>query len=265
MVRRAMASSRTAAQAMIESGRVRVGGAVAAKSSRLVAPSEAVHICDEPPQYVSRGGRKLDDALDAFGIDVTGLRALDAGASTGGFVDCLLQRGAISVIAVDVGWGQLDARLRADDRVTVRERCNVRYLTVDDIGDAVEVVTADLSFISLRTVMKNLSELAAPGGDVIALVKPQFEAGRREASKRKGIIVDPDTWQRVLDEVAQSARAHQLVPVAVSVSPLRGAAGNVEFFLHCVRDVGPGSHAPLDIAGAVRQATHEAATTKGSR
>ena len=235
LVRRCMASSRTAAQTLISDGRVLVGGSVAHKPSRMVSAAEPVEFTGEPARFVSRGGHKLDAALDEFGIVVTGRRVLDAGASTGGFVDCLLQRGAAEVVAIDVGWGQLDARLRADSRVTVLERCNVRHVGPDGIGGAASIVTADLSFISLRTVMANLAACTAPDGEAVLLVKPQFEAGRREASRGKGVVRDPDVWRRVLGDVAVSASRNGFVPEGVSVSPLRGAAGNAEFFLHCKR------------------------------
>ncbi len=257
LVRRCIAPSRTAAAALIDGGRVRVSGTVASKSSRLVAPSEAVHLTGEPQRFVSRGGRKLDAALDAFGIDVESRRALDAGASTGGFVDCLLQRGAAEVVAVDVGWGQLDAGLRADERVIVRERCNIRHLGAEDIGGPVDIVTADLSFISLRTVMANLAACARPVCDAVLLVKPQFEAGKREASRGKGVVRDPAVWRRVLEDVSASAHEHALAPVGLTVSPLRGAAGNVEFLMHCRRvpdDARGRSVEDLDVSDVIRRA-----------
>lgn len=249
-----------------------VGGAVADKASRMVAASESVHLCGEGARFVSRGGDKLDAALDSFGIDVHGRRALDAGASTGGFSDCLLQRGAVEVVAVDVGWGQLDAGLRLNPRVTVRERCNVRHLGADDLGGPVDFVTADLSFISLRTVMASLAGCVAPGGDLVLLVKPQFEAGRREASRGKGVVRDPAVWRRVLAEVATSASEHGLVPSGITPSPLRGAAGNVEFFLHCRRPVGGGEPvggdavgtAGLDLAHAADEAVRHAESANGA-
>ncbi len=185
------------------------------------------------PRFVSRGGEKLDAALEHFAVDVSGLVALDAGASTGGFTDCLLQRGAAHVVAVDVGRGQLHERLRADPRVTVLERVNVRRLTPARFGgERFAVVTADLSFISLRTVAPSLVALGAPGADILALVKPQFEAGRREVSRGRGVIRDAETWAQVTEDVA-SAFAHEGADVIATMqSPLTGADGNVEFFLH---------------------------------
>ncbi|MCB1005291.1 MAG: TlyA family RNA methyltransferase, partial [Acidimicrobiales bacterium] len=178
LVRRGLATTRRQAQEHIAAGRVTVGGAPAAKPARLVAPDEPLAVLGPPPRFVGRGGEKLDAALGHFEIAVAGREALDAGASTGGFTDALLQRGARRVVALDVGHGQLDARLRADPRVVVRERTNVRHLRSGDaVGGAVDLVTADLSFISLRAVVPALLAVARPGADLVLLVKPQFEAG----------------------------------------------------------------------------------------
>ena len=209
-----------------------MGGAPALKPARLVAAHEAVEVGGAPPRFVSRAGDKLDAALDGFAIDVSGLRALDAGASTGGFTDCLLQRGAARVVAIDVGYGQLHERLRADPRVDVHERRNVRDLAAGDLGAPFPLVVADLSFISLRTVLPNLVAVAAPGADLVLLVKPQFEAGRREASQGRGVIRDPAVWRRVLGEVVDAVRALGGAIMGVMVSPITGAEGNVEFLLH---------------------------------
>jgi 23S rRNA (cytidine1920-2'-O)/16S rRNA (cytidine1409-2'-O)-methyltransferase len=213
---------------------VTVAGAPVDKPARLVAPSEPIELLGPPPRFVGRGGEKLDAALDAFAVEVAGKRALDAGASTGGFVDCLLQRGAATVVAVDVGYGQLHERLRADPRVDVRERTNVRDLTQSDVGGGADVITADLSFISLTTVASALLGLAGPGADLVLLVKPQFEAGREEAARGKGVIRDPAVWGRVVDEVAAALRDRGAAIMGVMVSPLRGADGNVEFLLHAI-------------------------------
>ncbi|HEX6166729.1 MAG TPA: TlyA family RNA methyltransferase, partial [Acidimicrobiales bacterium] len=231
MVRRGLAPSRQQARAAVEEGRVTVGGAPALKPARLVAAHEAVEVGGAPPRFVSRAGDKLDAALDGFAIDVSGLRALDAGASTGGFTDCLLQRGAARVVAIDVGYGQLHERLRADLRVDVHERRNVRDLAAGDLGAPFPLVVADLSFISLRTVLPNLVAVAAPGADLVLLVKPQFEAGRREASQGRGVIRDPAVWRRVLGEVVDAVRALGGAIMGVMVSPITGAEGNVEFLL----------------------------------
>jgi 23S rRNA (cytidine1920-2'-O)/16S rRNA (cytidine1409-2'-O)-methyltransferase len=181
---------------------------------------------------VSRGGDKLSAALDEFDIDVTGRRALDAGASTGGFTDCLLQRGAAHVLAVDVGHGQLHERLRRDGRVEVRDRTNVRGLDADDIGGPVGIVVADLSFISLRVVLPALLSCAATGADLVLLVKPQFESTRQEAARGKGVIRDEAIRARVLDEVLAALGSLGAAIVGTMVSPLTGADGNVEFLVH---------------------------------
>jgi 23S rRNA (cytidine1920-2'-O)/16S rRNA (cytidine1409-2'-O)-methyltransferase len=229
-----------------------------------VAPHEAVEVAGAPPRFVSRAGDKLAAALDHFELDVSGLRALDAGASTGGFTDCLLQRGAATVVAVDVGYGQLHERLRADPRIEMHERRNVRDLGAGDLGLPFPLVVADLSFISLRTVLPNLVALAAPGADVVLLVKPQFEAGRREASQGRGVIRDPEVWRRVLDEVAGAVRALGGAIMGVMVSPITGAEGNVEFLLHA--RLAPDTAAampPLDIAAEITAAVARAAGAGG--
>ncbi|MGH8975087.1 MAG: TlyA family RNA methyltransferase, partial [Acidimicrobiia bacterium] len=202
LVRRGLVESRARAQQAIDAGRVLVSGAPADRSSRLVDAGEPIHLAGPPPRFVSRGGEKLDAALDRFGIDVTGLRALDAGASTGGFTDCLLQRGATRVVAVDVGHGQLAWSLRTDPRVEVVEGTNVRHLTPDVIGGPVELAVADLSFISLRVVAPALAGvLDGPGAEAVFLIKPQFEAGRAEVG-RGGIVSDPAVHRRVLAATA---------------------------------------------------------------
>ncbi len=209
-----------------------VGGAPAGKAARLVASDEPVVVLGPPEPYVGRGGRKLEAALDRFGVTVDGVRALDAGASTGGFTDCLLQRGARQVWAIDVGHGQLHPRIRDDERVVVREGCNVRSLTPAQIGGPVELTVADLSFIALRTVAAALVDLTCEGGTLVVLVKPQFEAGRVEAARARGIITDPAIWRRVLGEVAEAFAAAGAATLAALPSPLRGGDGNVEFLLH---------------------------------
>jgi 23S rRNA (cytidine1920-2'-O)/16S rRNA (cytidine1409-2'-O)-methyltransferase len=231
-VRRGLATSRTQAQLEIAAGRVTVGGAPADKAARLVAPDEPIVVLGPPPRFVGRGGEKLDAALTRFGVDPTGRRAADLGASTGGFTDCLLQRGAVSVVAVDVGYGQLHERLRVDPRVEVRERTNVRDLLPGDVGPPLDVIVADLSFISLRTVLPAVLPLAGPAADLVLLVKPQFEAGRQEAARGKGVITDPVIWRRVLEEVAAALTGLGAAIMGAMASPLTGADGNVEFLLH---------------------------------
>lgn len=232
MARRGLVGTREAAQREIAQGRVLVGGAVASKPARMVGPDEPVTLVGPPPRYVSRGGVKLEAALERFSIDPRGKRALDAGASTGGFTDCLLQHGAGGVVAVDVGHSQMHERIRADPRVEVVERTNVRDLGPDRLPEPLSLIVADLSFISLRSVAAVLAgPIASAGADIVTLVKPQFEAGRAEASRGKGIISDPGIWQRCLSEVASAFGAQGAAIMGVMPSPITGSSGNVEFLM----------------------------------
>ncbi|MGH9126566.1 MAG: TlyA family RNA methyltransferase [Acidimicrobiales bacterium] len=234
LVRRGLVDSREQAQAAVAAGTVLVGGALADKPARLVSPADAVTVLATEQRFVSRGGQKLDAALDRFDIEVAGLRALDAGASTGGFTDCLLQRRASSVTAVDVGRGQLHSRLAADRRVHSLERTNIRYATLEQLGGRpFHVVVADLSFISLRTVAPVvLGPVAAEGAAAVFLVKPQFEAGRSEVSRGKGVIRDPAVWSHALLRVLGALERHQAAMMGLMVSPVTGADGNVEFLAY---------------------------------
>lgn len=231
LVRRGLAPDEARAGDAIAAGRVTVGGAPASSPARLVDAGEPVSVAGEAGPFVSRGGTKLAAALEAFEVEVAGRRALDAGASTGGFTDCLLSRDAAHVVAVDVGRGQLHWSLRTDDRVTVLDRTNVRDLTSDDVGAAPEVLTVDLSFISLRTVAPALLGIAADGADFVMLVKPQFEAGRNRVGEG-GIVRDAGVHREVLAEVIAALDAQGLGVIGLIASPLRGAAGNVEFLAH---------------------------------
>ena len=243
-------SSREAARREIEAGRVLVDGSFAAKPATMVDPGQSVALVGPPPLFVSRGGEKLAGALDRFGIDPAGLRCLDAGSSTGGFTDCLLQRGAASVLAVDVGTNQLHERLRADPRVEVRERTDIRSLAPDDVPGPFDLAVGDLSFISLRLVLPSLVSLLADGGSMLLLVKPQFEAGRAEASRGRGVITDPAIWRRVLTEVIAAAAAAGAGLAGVIPSPITGSAGNVEFvtWLQRGRPSMPGSERAIEAA-----------------
>ncbi len=235
-------------------GLVLVGGTSADKPSRLVAPGDPLVVLGPRPRFVSRGGEKLDAALHGFGVDAAGRRALDAGASTGGFVDCLLQHGAAEVIALDVGRGQLDARLRADERVVLHEGVHVGRAGPELLGPGgpVDIVTADLSFISLGTVAGALVGFLAPGGDLVALVKPQFEAGRAEASRGRGVIKDPAVWRTTLAAAASALEDAGTGIMGAMASPLKGASGNVEFFLHARR--GADRPAPAALASMLEAA-----------
>ncbi len=232
LVRRELTVSRTEAQALIAANRVLVNGSVADKPARQVAPGDALVIEGPPPQFVGRGATKLDRALDAFAIDVRGRWALDVGASTGGFTDCLLQRGAAHVVALDVGHGQLHERLRADPRVTNLERHNVRHVDGDTIGGPIDLVVGDLSFISLQLVIPVLTTLCQPGSAMVLLVKPQFEAGRQEVDRGRGIITDPAIHDRVRSEIDAALVAAGCSVHGWTESPITGADGNREFLVH---------------------------------
>ena len=232
LVRRGLVPSRAAAHELVDARRVRVNGAIAEKVSRLVAPADAVVVDGPPARFVGRGGQKLDHALDVFGIDVTGARAVDVGASTGGFTDCLLQRGAAHVVALDVGHGQLHERLVADARVTNLERTNVRAAMASTIGGAVDVLVGDLSFISIGLVAPALVALCKPGASMVLLVKPQFEAGKVEVARGRGVITDPAIWSRVRDEVAGALEGAGCTVLEWTDSPISGADGNREFLVH---------------------------------
>lgn len=229
LVRRGLAPSREKAQAAILAGDVTVDGQTITRPSAQV-PDDADVVLQTPPRFVSRGGEKLDHALTVFGLDVRGLVALDVGASTGGFTDCLLQRGAAHVYAVDVGYGQLDYRLRRDPRVTVLERTNIRHLDALPGGVRAGVATIDVSFISLTKVLEPVARLLEPEAPIVALVKPQFEA-RREEVRRGGVVRDPQVHAAVLGRVAAWAVQRGFRVRGLTTSPLLGPAGNREFFL----------------------------------
>ena len=238
LVRRGFAESRSRAVEAIEAGRVLVGNGPATSPARQVGDDEAITVTGPAPRFVSRGGDKLDAALDELSVVVAGARALDAGASTGGFTDCLLQRGAAHVVAADVGRAQLDWGIRGDPRVTVMERCNVRHLEPEQIGGSVALAVADLSFISLLTVAPALVRCTTPDADLVVLVKPQFEAGRKRVGRR-GVVRDPDVHSEVLVDVARGL-AEVGLPVVDSVaSPFPGPEGNREFFFHVQRGAIP--------------------------
>jgi 23S rRNA (cytidine1920-2'-O)/16S rRNA (cytidine1409-2'-O)-methyltransferase len=236
LVERGLAASRERARALILAHQVAVDGQVVSKAGTPVAADASITLVEPDHPYVGRGGVKLAHALDAFGIAVEGRRALDIGASTGGFTDVLLQRGAITVVALDVGRGQLDWRLRNDPRVIVREGINARALTRDDVPSSVlpvSLVTIDVSFISLKHIFPVLPSLIAADADVVPLVKPQFEAGREQVG-RHGIVDDPAIHHEVIERVTGYAREAGFRRVGLTPSAIRGATGNQEFFLHLV-------------------------------
>jgi 23S rRNA (cytidine1920-2'-O)/16S rRNA (cytidine1409-2'-O)-methyltransferase len=230
LVDRGLAPSREKARALILAGEVLAGDRPIAKAGDLIDDGAELRLRSAPMPYVSRGGIKLAHALDAFAVDVTGVVALDVGASTGGFTDCLLQRGAARVYCVDVGQGQLDWKLASDPRVRVLDRVNIRLAPPDLLPERADVVVIDVSFISLRLVLPALPPLVRPGGPVVALVKPQFEVGRADVGKG-GIVRDEAARARALAEVRAAAAALGYAVGADTVSPITGGKGNVEFLL----------------------------------
>jgi 23S rRNA (cytidine1920-2'-O)/16S rRNA (cytidine1409-2'-O)-methyltransferase len=231
LVERGLAATRERARAMILAGQVTVDGQMVAKAGTAIPTDAAVALTSPDHPYVGRGGIKLAHALDVFRVPVAGRHALDIGASTGGFTDVLLQRGALTVTAVDVGRGQLDWRLRTDPRVVVREGVNARALQPRDVLQPVDVATIDVAFISLRHIFPALPPLLAPAADVVALVKPQFEAGREEVGKG-GLVTDPRVHDLVIASVTEAATSAGFERIAMTPSPILGATGNREFFLH---------------------------------
>ena len=234
LVERGLVVTRERARALIIAGDVRVNGNVATKAGTAVADDADVTLTAPDHPYVGRGGLKLAHALDTFGIPVEGREAFDIGASTGGFTDVMLQRGAAHVVALDVGHGQLDWKIRSDPRVLTIERTNARNLTpaaLPEQARAFDLVTIDVSFISLRHILPILPALLRPGADIVALVKPQFEARREEVGKG-GIVRDDDVRTRVVEEVAAAADTLGLTRLAVTESPIAGMEGNREFLMH---------------------------------
>lgn len=233
LAERGLFPSREQARAAVLAGEVRVNGEVVRKAGQAVEPDATVEIA-ERPRFVSRGGDKLAGALAAFDVRVSGRRAIDVGASTGGFTDCLLQSDASSVVALDVGYGQLAWSLRTDDRVTVIERTNIRTIEPQNLGAPFDLVVCDVSFISLRTVMPHLAALMGPDADLIALVKPQFEAGKGRVGKR-GVVKDVAVHEDVVRGAVASVHDSGLIVRGLSFSPITGPNGNIEFWLWAAR------------------------------
>ncbi len=259
LVRRGLAPSRERAAQLIAEGRVKVSGALASKAATGVTTDVAIVVLqgENGPDYVSRGAHKLVGALEAFGkqgLAVEGRRCLDAGASTGGFTDVLLRAGAAEVVAVDVGYGQLHWSIRQDERVVVHDRTNVRALTPEQVGGPVDLVVGDLSFISLRLVLDALLGVTKADGDLALMVKPQFEVGKDRLGKG-GVVRDPELWVETVLDVARAAAERGWGARAVTVSPLPGPSGNVEFFLWLRK--GPATVDEESIAEVVRRGTSD--------
>lgn len=248
---RGLTASREQARAAILAGRVSVNGQVANKAGASVLPEAVIEVA-EGARFVSRGGVKLSSALDRFGIDPAGARALDVGASTGGFTDCLLQRGAVSVTAVDVGYGQLAWELRNDPRVRVLERTNVRTADPADLGGPYDLAVIDVSFVGLAKVLPAVLPLVSGEGSVVALVKPQFEAGKGRVGK-KGVVRDPETHTDVLAGVVSSVESQGWVVRGLGWSPITGPEGNIEFWAWLSRTGEPTHEEPHAVVAAAHE------------
>lgn len=231
LVEKGLCESRSRAQAVIMSGEVYVNGQKSDKPGTPTDVEAEIEIRGNACPYVSRGGLKLEKALRDFGVDPTGLTCLDSGASTGGFTDCLLQNGAKQVFAIDVGYGQLAWRIRTDPRVVCMERTNIRYVTPEQLGTPVQLAVIDVSFISLRIVLPAVKALLSADGQIICLIKPQFEAGKEKVGK-KGVVRDPAVHQAVLNSFLQLADELQMTVCNLTFSPVKGPEGNIEFLGH---------------------------------
>jgi len=240
MVSRGLAPSREKGKALIMAGKVFVNGQKADKPGTQVKASDEVTVKGDPLPYVSRGGLKLEKALREFGLALDGKVMMDVGASTGGFTDCALQRGAVKVYAIDVGYGQLDWRLRQDPRVINLERTNARYLTAEQINEQVDFISIDVSFISLSKILPALLPFLREKGDLVALIKPQFEAGREKVGKR-GVVRDPQVHKEVIRNILSLCRELDLNPQGLQYSPITGPEGNIEFLLWLKKESYDGS------------------------
>ena len=248
-----LAESRSRAQAMIMAGEVYIGQLKADKAGLEIPlePTPQIEIRGNSCPYVSRGGLKLEKALRDFGVDPTGFVCSDSGASTGGFTDCLLQKGARKVFAIDVGYGQLAWKIRSDPRVVVMERTNIRYVTPEQLGEPLNLSVVDVSFISLSIVLPVIRTFLKPDGQVLCLIKPQFEAGREKVGK-KGVVRDPAVHAEVLERFCALAKSLQFTLRNLTFSPVRGPEGNIEFLAHL--SMLPGEDVPVDIPALVAQA-----------
>jgi 23S rRNA (cytidine1920-2'-O)/16S rRNA (cytidine1409-2'-O)-methyltransferase len=234
LLERGLASSRQRAKALVMAGKVVVDETRVEKPGAQIRSDAAIRLKGEDCPFVSRGGLKLDGALEFFGIEPGGKKAIDVGASTGGFTDCLLQRGASQVVAVDVGYGQLAWKLQQDPRVVSLERRNIRYVHPQEIGDPADLIVVDTSFISVEKFLARLCRVVKKGGDILVLIKPQFEVGRGEVEKG-GVVRNPEKHERVVERIRTCGEELGLKTRGIMESPLRGVTGNKEFFIHFVR------------------------------
>lgn len=235
LVERGLAETRSKAQALIMSGQVYVDNQKADKAGASFLHDAAIEVRGDACPYVSRGGLKLAKALRDFGVDPTGFVCSDSGASTGGFTNCLLQHGAAKVFAIDVGYGQLAWSIRSDPRVVTMERTNIRYVKPEDLGQPLDLSVVDVSFISLRIVLPVIRALLKPSGQVLCLIKPQFEAGKEKVGK-KGVVRDPEVHRQVLNGFVELARQLEFAILGLTFSPVKGPEGNIEFLAHLTRE-----------------------------
>ena len=245
--------SREKAKAAIMAGLVFVDGQISDKAGNLVTEYSVIEVKGNDCPYVSRGGFKLEKALKAFDIDVKGFHCVDIGASTGGFTDCLLQNGAEKVYSVDVGYGQLDYKLRTDDRVVCMEKLNFRYMSPDDIPEKLDLAVADVSFISLKHMFPVATQLLKDNGQLACLIKPQFESNKEQVGKN-GIVKDPEVHKEVIEKVIGYAKENNLYPLNLDFSPVTGAKGNIEFLIHLSKQE---TNIEIDIAETVNRAHKE--------
>ena len=257
VVENGLASSREKARALIMSGVVLVNGEREDKPGSMFPADSALTIKGKVLPYVSRGGLKLEKAIRTFDLDLTGFVCFDAGASTGGFTDCMLQNGAVKVYAADVGYGQLDWKLRSDERVVCMEKCNVRYLTPDQIGDLCDFATADVSFISLTKILPALSALIKEEGEIVALIKPQFEAGREKVGK-KGVVRDRSTHREVIAGILEFVQDLGLCVRGLTFSPVKGPEGNIEYLLWLKKSSSPETVPPEEFCDIINRTVDEA-------
>jgi 23S rRNA (cytidine1920-2'-O)/16S rRNA (cytidine1409-2'-O)-methyltransferase len=257
LVDRGLFPSRERAKGTIMAGLVRVDGKVMDKAGTRVSEDAVISVDEDPIPYVGRGGLKLEKALELFQVDVTGYTAVDIGASTGGFTDCLLKRGAKKVYAIDVGYGQLDWRLRQDTRVVVMERTNIRFVKPEDLGESCDIAVIDVAFISLTLVLPVARTLLKPGGKIIALIKPQFEAGREKVG-RKGIVRDPMVHREVIQKIYDFIMGMGLKVRGLTHSPITGAGGNIEYLVYaCDEDIeGAGAENVQEMIERVVEESH---------
>ena len=251
LVSKGLAASREKAKAMIMEGIVFVGGQREDKAGTLISEDAIIEIKGSTLAYVSRGGLKLEKAMKQFDLTLTGKICMDVGASTGGFTDCMLQNGAVKVFSVDVGYGQLAWSLRQDPRVVCMEKTNIRYVTPEQIGEAVDFVSIDVSFISLTKVLGPVKELMKEGGQIVCLIKPQFEAGREKVGK-KGVVREPETHLEVIEKVIEFARSLGFSVLNLEYSPIKGPEGNIEYLLFLQKDDLAGCSEDIDPAQIVK-------------